>query len=117
MLYGMTYEQYWYGAPVIAKHFRKYYKLRVNERNEELWRQGLYILDALNVALYNNVNLSDKPRQPKQYIKEPIRLFPLSAEEKQAQAEAQRNKIVENLDKWRKAMGVKYGDRNNQSST
>ena len=111
-MYGMTYKQYWYGDPRMVKHFREAYKLKLKERNEEMWRQGLYFLDALNVALRNNINLSGKAIKPLQYMSEPIRLFPLTEEEKEAKAEKERDNAEEQLRLFKNAMGAKYGNRN-----
>ena len=110
MLYGMSYEQYWYGKPSMAIDFRELYKLRVNERNEELWRQGLYFLDALNTSLHNNLNFSGHTVQPKQYMEKPIQIFADDTNKAKESAD----KVVDNLEKWRKAMGAFYGNRNNK---
>ena len=112
MMYGMTYEQYWYGKPIMAKYYRESYKLKLKERNEDQWRQGIYFLDALNVALHNNINLGDKPVNPIQYMAEPLRIFPLTEEEKKTKAEDEKDKIIKNLNLWKSAMGAKYGNRN-----
>ena len=112
MLYGMTYEQFWYGKPIMAKYYREAYKLKLKERNEDQWRQGIYFLDALNVALHNNINLSGKSAKPLRYMEEPLRILPLTEEEQKVKAESQRDKIVKNLNAWKSAMGAKYGNRN-----
>ena len=112
MLYGMTYEQFWYGKPIMAKHYREAYKLKLKERNDEMWRQGIYFLDALNVALHNNINLSGKSSKPLKYMEEPLRIFPETKEEKAERAEFEKYKIISNLNSWKAAMGAKYGNRN-----
>ena len=112
MNYGMTYEQYWYGEPKMARYYREAYKVRLNERNEEMWRQGIYFLDALNVALHNNINLSGKSIKALQYMNEPLRLFPLTEEEKEIKTEEELNKAEEQLKLFKSAMGAKYGNRN-----
>lgn len=114
MMYGMTYEQFWYDKPILAWYFREAYKLKLKERNEDQWRQGLYFLDALNVALHNNINLSGKSSKPLKYMEEPLRIFPETEEEKEVKAEAQRDKVVESLERWRLSMRNKYGNRNSE---
>ena len=114
MMYGMTYEQFWYGKPIMAQYYREAYKLKLKERNEDQWRQGLYFLDALNVALHNNINLSGKSSKPAKYMEEPLRIFPLTEEEQEVKAEAQRDKAVESLERWRLSMRNKYGNRNSE---
>ena len=44
---GMTPEQYWDGDCMLAKYYRKAQELRRQERNTELWLQGLYVYDAV----------------------------------------------------------------------
>lgn len=112
--YGMTRSQYWHGKPEVSKHYRENYKRAMQERENEMWRQGLYFLDALNCAIHNNLNFSGKHTAPRQYIKEPLRLFPLTKDEKKVKAEQQKAKIIENLDLWKKAMEKKYGNRNSK---
>lgn len=114
MMYGMTYEQFWYGKPIMAQYYREAYKLKLKERNEDQWRQGIYFLDALNVALHNSINLSGKASKPVKYMEEPLRVFPLTEEEKKVKAEAEKDKIMENLDLWKKAMEKKYGNRDSK---
>ena len=47
MSFGMTYDEFWYGEPYRAKFYRESYKLKVRQKDEELWIQGMYIYEAL----------------------------------------------------------------------
>lgn len=44
---GMTYDEYWHGDPSLARAYRKAYAMRRDERNWELWMQGMYVYTAL----------------------------------------------------------------------
>ena len=44
---GMTYDQYWNEDCTLVKYYRKAYELKLKQSNHELWRQGLYIYEAL----------------------------------------------------------------------
>lgn len=44
---GMTYEQFWYGDPWLAKYYRQAHELKVERKNQELWLQGLYVYEAI----------------------------------------------------------------------
>ena len=110
----MSRKEYWHGKPELCKYYRDNYKRMMQERENEMWRQGIYFLDALNCAIHNNLNFSGKSSPARQYMKEPLRLFPLDEEEKKVKAEAQRDKIVANLELWRMAMEKKYGNRNSE---
>ena len=48
---GMTYEQFWYGDPTMAKDYLKAYKLKEKREAEKakwiMWEQGLYVYEAI----------------------------------------------------------------------
>lgn len=48
---GMTYDQYWNDDCMLVKYYRKAEEIKNKQRNEqkndEMWLQGLYIYDAL----------------------------------------------------------------------
>ena len=48
---GMTYEQFWYEDLTIAKMYLKAYKIKAKRENEieqwNIWKQGMYIYEAL----------------------------------------------------------------------
>lgn len=47
MSYGMTYDEYWYDSPYKVKFYRECHKLKVKQKDEEMWIQGMYIYEAL----------------------------------------------------------------------
>lgn len=47
MSFGMTYDEFWYGDAYRTKFYRDAYKLKVRQKDEELWQQGMYIYEAL----------------------------------------------------------------------
>lgn len=98
MLCGMTPEQYWNGDPYLAVAYRKLHKLRVQQRNEELWLQGLYNLDALSVALNNAFS-----KKKAKYMERPLQIFPKTEEEKKREIEETRRKFVARLDALKQA--------------
>ena len=48
---GMTYEQFWYGDPTIAKSYLNAFKIKQKREMEildyKMWKQGMYIYEAL----------------------------------------------------------------------
>lgn len=96
MLCGMTYEQFWYGDPFLVITFRKAHELQVEQRNQELWLQGLYIYNAVSVAINNAFS-----KQKQKYINKPLQLFPLSEDERKAQIEANNRKLVARLNAFK----------------
>lgn len=93
----MTYEQFWYGEPHLCETYRKLNRLRIEQKNQELWMQGLYIYDAVGAALSNAFG------KKANYLKEPIRLFPKTELEDEIEKEKTRRKLVESLNQWKKA--------------
>lgn len=92
----MTFEQFWYGPPNLCESYRKLHRLRVEQRNQELWLQGLYNYDALAVALNNAFS-----KHKEKYITEPFKLFEPTEEEKQREIEETRKKMIARLDAWK----------------
>lgn len=81
----MTHEQYWQGDPWLVWTYTKAHELNREMRNQEMWMQGMYFYQALSTALANFGNaLAGKRRAHKthDYLKEPIRIRPLTDEEK-----------------------------------
>ena len=70
---GMTWDQYWNEDSTLVKYYREAYKLRLKERNADLWLQGLYFYHALCDAspLFR---FSNKPQKAYPYLNEPIAL-------------------------------------------
>lgn len=90
MLYGMTYEQFWFGDPWMAKAFREAHNLKRRERNEEMWVNGMYQLSALSVALHNAFD-----KKKIKYLEKPLDIFPKSKAEKEAEIREERKKLID----------------------
>lgn len=91
---GMPPEDYWHGDPQITKAYRESFRIRKEERNFELWLQGLYFYRALSIALHNTLSSGE----PLEYMSEPVRIFPPTEEEikKEQEKEAKRLEAVLN---------------------
>lgn len=50
LVMGMTYDEFWHGAPSLVRAYRKAYDIRRHEKNYEQWMQGRYIFEALRCA-------------------------------------------------------------------
>ncbi len=74
----MTYEQYWYGDPLMVRAFYKAEKLRQQRKNEEAWLQGIYTFQALNATVGNMMR--EKGTQPIKYPEKPFDLEPPKVE-------------------------------------
>jgi len=72
MAIGMTYEQYWYGDPLMVRAFYKAEKLRKQRMNEEAWLYGVYSYRALDATVGNMMR--KKGAQPAEYPQKPIEM-------------------------------------------
>jgi len=109
MLYGMTYEQYWYGDPNMAGSFRKLHELKIEQKNQELWLQGLYIYNAVGVVASNA--LSKKGSSSQKYLEKPIDILPKSKEQQEKEAEDTRQKVIDALSAWKKQWDAQKGGK------
>ena len=90
MLYGMTYDQFWFGDPWMAKAYKEMHNLKRKQRNEEMWVNGMYQLTALNVALHNAFD-----KHKIEYLKKPLDIFPKSEAEVGAEKRQERQKLID----------------------
>lgn len=101
----MTYDQFWCGDVWLAEAYYRANLLSIQRRSEEMWLQGLYNFFAVSRAVGNA--LRQKGTRAKPYLEEPIRLIPLTEEEKADRADRERRKTIEyfnNLQKkWDRA--------------
>jgi len=70
MAIGMTYNEYWYGDPLLVRAYYKADQLRRKRADEEAWLNGLYVMNALNATVGNMFRKSGQA--PAEYPKEPI---------------------------------------------
>ena len=72
MAMGMTYEQYWFGDPLMVRAFYKAEKIKHRLINEQAWLYGAYVYRALDATVGNMSR--KKGATPAEYPKEPINL-------------------------------------------
>ena len=71
MSYGMTYDEFWYGEAYRAKFYRECHHIKVKQKDEELWLQGMYVYEALCKVSPILHAFSKKGTQPLQYSSKP----------------------------------------------
>lgn len=109
MFYGMSPEEYWNGDPNLAVAYRDLHRLKTDEKNNEMWLQGLYIHEAISVSIARQINGDKKV----EYSKEPYQIRPLTEKEKEAkkkdEAEKERQKFIRSMnalkDAWNRQNG------------
>lgn len=83
MAIGMTYEQYWYGDPLMVRAFYKAEQLRQQRMNEQAWLIGAYTYRALDSTVGNMMR--KKGAKPSEYPEKPVEL--VKQEETKAEKE------------------------------
>ena len=102
MAYGMTYDEFWNCNPERYIAYRKVHELDIKRRNEELWLQGLYNFTAISTAL-SNIHLDGKKHKVNKYLEKPIDLFEKTEYEKEREAEQARQKVIDQLNRFKQA--------------
>lgn len=87
---GITEEQFWHMNPRKLKPYEKARVLREDEKNFNLWLQGLYNYNALCASISRCIG-GDKQAE---YIDEPIRTRPLTEEEQMEQVRIERERAI-----------------------
>lgn len=72
MALGMTYEQYWYGDPLMVRAYYKADKIRQQRINDEAWLHGAYVYRALDATVGNMMR--KKGSEPAKYPERPVDL-------------------------------------------
>ena len=98
MLYGMTYDQYWFGNPWMARAFAQAYLLKRRQKNEELWLEGIYIANAFQTVLGNAFG-----KQKLKYLEKPLDIFEKTEAEKEQEKRNERQKLINWLDKLKQS--------------
>lgn len=106
MLYGMTYEEFWYSSLDRLEFYWQRHQFEIEQRNQEMWLQGLYIRQAVASCMDG--------RKAK-YPDKPQRITELTEAEKDAEnkrkVEQLRNVLMEHKSRWdEKQKGLKPHD-------
>ena len=104
MLYGMSYDEYWFGDPWIVRAYAQYHLLKRRQRNEELWLEGIYMAHAFQTVLGNAFG-----KRNLKYLEKPLDIFEKTEAEKQQEIRQERQKLIDFLNKLRLSTDKKQG--------
>ena len=115
MSYGMSLEDYWYGDAYLVKFYRDAYKLKIRYDDVFMWKQGMYIYEALCDVSPILHAFSKKGTKPLQY-----RIRPMSDDFKDIMTEKDKEKEIQNerlkaivfFEKWAKATSKHFKNNN-----
>lgn len=101
----MTLDEYWNASPLLVKWYRQAHKMRIEQRNQELWLQGLYIYNAFGTVLANA--FAKKGATKHKYLDKPIDLFAKADQPTEEEIIETRNSVVNTLNRFAKAFKAK----------
>ena len=84
---GMSSEEFWHGELRLAESYREAYQLKQEIKDYELWRQGMYVYEAILDASPILHAFAKKGTKPRPYTEKPY-------EKKESKAD--RQKRIEN---------------------
>ena len=105
MLYGMTYDQYWYGDPWMVRAYAQAYLLKRKVENENAWIQGAYVANAFGTVLSNAFG-----KKKTDYLTKPLDIFPKTEAEEQAEIREEKRKLIVWLNGMKKIAAKKNKD-------
>lgn len=95
MALGMTYEDYWYGDPLMVRAYYQADKIRQERLNDEAWLYGGYVYRALLATVGNMTR--KKGTKPYEYPEQPVRPEKKAEEVTQAEAENEKLRLIAKL--------------------
>lgn len=68
----MSYDQYWYGDPLMVRAFYAAHKLKQEQQDYNAWLHGLYVYQGVSTALYNAFRDPKKGQKAENYPDKPF---------------------------------------------
>lgn len=112
MALGMGVDEFWDCSPERYRFYRDAHDLKSEQRNQELWMQGLYFLKALNVSLSHALSKDSTDR----YFEQPLPLK-VSEEERREKEEQQKAIAQEKLINYLNSFKEDWERKNGRSSS
>lgn len=100
MALGVSANEFWNGDYTLLKYYAKRHKIAVEQKNEEMWLQGLYFYEAVAVAISQALSKHSTVKYPEK----PHQITPMSEE----QQEQENQKKVEEFRAQLMALGRRF---------
>lgn len=114
MSYGMSYDEFWHGDAYMTRFYREAYKIKIRQKDEELWMQGMYIYEALCKVSPILHAFSKKGAKPLPYSEKPYLsdVSSLKTEEEKEQ-EVKNAQLIARLhfEQWAKQMQKQFKNK------
>lgn len=115
MAIGVPYDVFWYGDYCSLKYYERVYLQKRKVANEEMWMQGMYDFIAHQTTLGNAFR--GKGQSAQKYLEKPLEFFGKTEEEQKAEEERLKQRIIDNLNAFKKAWDLKNGRISKDSTT
>jgi hypothetical protein len=105
MSYGMSYDEFWYGDAYRVVFYRKAYRLKLKQEDENNWLLGVYVYEAILDCSPVLHAFSKKGTKPLRYRDKPILMDKLEPHQKTEEEIAQekeneRLKAIIHFNNW-----------------
>ena len=114
MSYGMTYDEFWNDDFFKCKYYREYHKLKVKQKDEEMWIQGMYIYEALCDVSPILHAFSKKGTKPLPYAEKPyMSTAPSLQSEEEKKREVENARLIAQIhfDNWARAVKKQFENK------
>ena len=114
MSYGMSFNEFWYESPGLVKFYKESYKLKMRYDDVFMWKQGMYIYEALCDVSPILHAFSKKGAKPLQYRSKPMleeNDALKSEKEKEIEVKNERMKARIFFEKWAKATAKRFENK------
>lgn len=90
---GMPYDLFWNGEPELTKVYRKAHEFRTEQRNQEMWVQGIYVLRAFQnvIEKFGQAMSGKSGGKVTEYPQEPL---PFTENERKAAKERNKQRTL-----------------------
>ena len=114
MSYGMSYNDFWFGSPYMAKFYREAHDIVVKKQDENNWMMGVYVYEALCDVSPILHAFSKRGTKPLPYRDKPLTYDEnrdKTEEEKEREIEAERLKFTIQMNNWFRATKKQFENK------
>ena len=101
LMYGMTWDEFWNDSLWKLRAYWQKHQFEIESRNQELWLQGIYIMEAVATVFGGKNNKSKYPDKPH-------RITELTETEKDAETRKKVERLRANLNDMKRRWDTKH---------
>ncbi len=90
---GVPYDLFWHLNPRKLLSFAEAYRRKRQQQSDDMWLMGQYVASALDATVCNAMPLI-KRKQKGRYFEKPVRVIPMTEEEKKIEEEKALNQFM-----------------------